>query len=379
MTFTEQEFKKRYARAHELMDEKNLDALLVTEKSNYSYFTPHRSIGWVTKTRPLILILPRDSVPVLVVHEWEIGNAKANCPWITDIRTWIDLPFSISPLIEAFQDLNLTSSRIGMELGNEQRLSIPISDFERLRKEMPKAQFLDGADIFWMLRWKKSEPEIENIRKACIFMSNAIDKTYEEVKVGMSEREVARILYMHMMEEGADMPGVVAICGGPESYEQESHTPADNIIRSGNVLFIDGGCIYNNYWSDMSRMAVLGQPSEKQTKMHKLFCEATERHIEMVRPGVKASDIAKTCVKYIKESGLSSWGVGRMGHGIGLDFTEPPSIMLSDDTPLEEGMVITIEPGTITPYGIFCLEEVLVVTEDGCEILSTANKELKVI
>jgi Xaa-Pro aminopeptidase len=379
VTFTEKEFMNRYARAHELMDEKGLDALLVTEKSNYSYFTAHRSIGWVTKTRPIIFILPRNGDPVLVVHEWEIGNSKANCPWIKDIRTWIDLPFSIKPVVEVFQDLKLTDGRIGVELGHEQRLNVPLEDFEKLKKELPKAQFLDGADVFWRLRWKKSEAEIENIRKACDCMSIAIDKTYEEVKVGMTERDVARILYVHMMEEGADIPGVVAICGGPDSYEQESHTPANNVIRSGNVLFIDGGCIYNEYWSDMSRMAVLGKPSDKQVKMHKLFSEATEKHIEMVRPGVKASDIAKACMKYIRDSGISSWGVGRMGHGIGLNFTEPPSIMLADDTPLEEGMVLTIEPGTITPYGIFCLEEVLVVTEDGSEVISTANKELKVI
>lgn len=182
-----------------------------------------------------------------------------------------------------------------------------------------------------------------------------------------------------MMKEGADIPGTVAICGGPESYEQESHTPADNIIQSGSVLFIDGGCIYNEYWSDMSRMAVLGKPSDKQVKMHKLFREATERHIEMVRPGVKASDIAKACKKFIRDAGLTSWGVGRMGHGIGLNFTEPPSVMLTDDTPLEEGMVLTIEPGTILPYGIFCLEEVIAVTDDGFEVLSTANKDLKII
>lgn len=379
MTFSEQEFKKRYARAYELMKDKNLDALMVTEKSNYCYFTAHRTIGWVTKTRPLIFILPYESDPVLVVHEWEIGNAKANCPWIKDIRTWIDLPFSISPIVEVFNELNLSSGRIGVELGNEQRLNIPLLDFEKLKKELPKAQFIDGSDIFWKIRWKKSKAEVEIIRKACIFMSNAIEKTYDEIVVGMSEREIARILFLHMMKEGADRPGVVAICGGPESYEQESHTPADNIIQSGNVLFIDGGCIYNEYWSDMSRMAVLGKPSDKQTKMHKLFSDATERHIEMVRPGVKASDIAKACKKYIRDSGLTSWGVGRMGHGIGLNFTEPPSIMLTDDTLLEEGMVLTIEPGTIMPYGIFCLEEVIVVTDDGYEILSTANKDLKII
>ncbi|MFW9802411.1 MAG: M24 family metallopeptidase [Candidatus Thorarchaeota archaeon] len=376
MTFTEQEFMNRYARAHELMDDKELDALLVTEKSNYCYFTAHRSIGWVTKTRPIVLILPRNGDPVLVVHEWEIGNSKANCPWIKDIRTWIDLPFSISPLLEVFQDLKLTSSRIGAELGYEQRLNLPLDDFERLKKEMPKAQFVDGSDVFWRVRSKKSKAEIEKIRKACDCMSVAIEKTYDEVSVGMTERDVARILYVYMMNEGADIPGVVAICGGPESYEQESHTPADNTLQSGNVLFIDGGCIYDEYWSDMSRMAVLGQPSEKQKKMHKLFSEATDRHIEMVRPGVKASEIAKTCMKFIRDSGLATWGVGRMGHGIGLNFTEPPSIMLNDDTPLEEGMVLTIEPGTITPYGIFCLEEVIVVTEDGSEIISTANKNL---
>ena len=133
LTFSEQEFKKRYERAYELMKRGNIDALMVTEKSNYCYFTPHRSIGWVTKTRPIILILPYESDPVLIVHEWEIGNAKANCPWIKDIRTWIDLPFSISPVLEVFQDLKLTTGRIGVELGNEQRLNLSPMDFLKLK------------------------------------------------------------------------------------------------------------------------------------------------------------------------------------------------------------------------------------------------------
>ena len=129
----------------------------------------------------------------------------------------------------------------------------------------------------------------------------------------------------------------------------------------------------------MSRAATLGKPSEKQKEMHRLFQEATEKHIEMVRPGVKASDIVKSCLDYVRSKGLKTWGVGRMGHGIGLDFTEPPSITLNDNTSLEEGMVLTIEPGTITPYGVFCTEDVIVVRKDGSEMLTTASRELQEI
>jgi Xaa-Pro aminopeptidase len=379
MTFPIQEFKKRYEKARELMKRKNLDALLITEKSNYSYFTAHRTIGWTTKTRPIILILPLEGDPTLVIHSWEIGNAQSSCPWIKDIRTWTDLPFNIAPLLEPLRNLNLGKSKIGAELGYEQRLNMPLDDFEKLRRELPKTQFEDASEIFWKLRMIKSEAEIKSIRKACEIASEAIEKTLEDVRKGMTEREIGKMLYIHMMELGADRPGVAAICAGPDSYERESQLPTESIISPGNELFIDTGCVYNEYWSDMSRAATLGKPSEKQKEMHNLFQEATEKHIEMVRPGVKASDIVKSCLDYVRRKGLKTWGVGRMGHGIGLDFTEPPSITLNDTTSLEEGMVLTIEPGTITPYGVFCTEDVIVVRKDGSEMLTTAPRELQEI
>lgn len=376
MKFSQQEFQKRYERARELMRANDLDALFVTEKSNYSYFTPHRTIGWASKTRPIIFVLPLNEEPSLLLHEWESGNARSSCPWIKNMKTWVDLPFSISPLTEMFKSLRLTNARIGAELGYEQRLNMPFNDFEKLKKEMPKATFVDASNVFWQLRAIKSNAEVENIRKACVVMSDSIEKTLEEVEDGISEKELARKLYIHVIEGGGDRPGIAALCGSPESYERESQMPSESIIKRGNELFIDTGCIYDEYWSDMSRAAVLGKPTEQQKKMYSLFRKATEKHIEMVRPGVKASEIADSCLDYIRKSGLTTWGVGRMGHGIGLDFTEPPSVTLSDNTVLKEGMVITIEPGTITPYGVFCLEDVVRITKDGTEMLTTANRDL---
>lgn len=192
----------------------------------------------------------------------------------------------------------------------------------------------------------------------------------------MTEKEIGDIFTSTITKRGGTHPWCF-INSGPYNYDVISGAPTNHQVHKGNILWIDGGCTYRGYNSDFCRIAVMGKPSEKQTTMHSTTLQLTELCIEAIRPGVKASDIARLCTVELERRGLDlTFRAGRLGHGIGLMLTEPPHIANYDSTVLEPGMIITIEPGFVTDYGVFQAEENVLVTSDGFEILSTANTEL---
>ncbi|MBV9358639.1 MAG: aminopeptidase P family protein, partial [Chloroflexi bacterium] len=146
-------------------------------------------------------------------------------------------------------------------------------------------------------------------------------------------------------------------------------------------VWMDAGCTVGGYWSDYSRAAVVGPPSAAQREAQALVHEATMAGVRLIRPGVPIGEIAAACEQRLAHfpfritssiSGLA----GRVGHGIGLDATEPPHVSASNHAPLTVGMVISVEPGVATEDGLFHVEENVAVLEDGYEILSVAGREL---
>ena len=390
--FPESEYITRQDKAKQLMAKTNIDALLITAGENLRYFCGFTSM---TRCRPSFLLLPQRASPTLVVQENNKYNAALfSC--VKDIRSYMGLVSSkpgsyIELLIEVFQELGLDKQRVAAELGYEQRMDIPYEDFVRLERESGMS-FIDSSEIIWALRMTKSKKEILCLRKACEIMGKAYEKCFSDAKEDMGESDVATLLQIQMMELGADGSGFVVFNSGLRSPgfrkgEQRPHThalmtgpPTDKKITKGDTLWIDAGCTYKGYWSDFSRMAVVGKPSGSQKRMHRLICDVTEKCVRAVKPGVTASKIVNVCNNELKRKGIGvSFEDGRIGHGVGLLVTEPPHIAPYDTTSLGPGMVITIEPGIVTDYGVFHVEENVLVTKDGYEVLSTANRELRII
>ncbi|MEM3507666.1 MAG: Xaa-Pro peptidase family protein [Candidatus Bathyarchaeia archaeon] len=375
--FPKEEYENRWERAKKLMKDKGFDALLITDGVNYTYLSgAHKDFSY---SRPTIMILPKEGNPTIIIHEFfEGAQKKETC--VKDIRIYRSLlGVPIELIKEVMDEKGLAKGVIGAELGYEQRLGISYNDFEKLKKEIPNAKFLDASGIIWELRMVKSKSEIERIRKACEITSKAYKKCFETIKEGMSEIEVMKILFDFMFKEGGSSPWCI-MNSGPYNYDVVSWGPANFKLKKGNLLWIDAGCIYNDYGSDFSRMASIGEPSEKQKKAYQIVCRITKTCIEAIKPGVKASDVAKLCNKEFQKEGLEiTFRAGRIGHGMGMMLTEPPHIAVYDETVLKPGMVITIEPGIVADYGCFHVEENVLVTEDGYEILSIAERELKVI
>ncbi len=253
---------------------------------------------------------------------------------------------------------------------------MPVRDFLLLREELNEFEWADAAPILWQMRMIKSQRELDCIRRAKAITTRGYVEGLPLVKEGMTEREIAALLTGKMVEHGAEQFWIM-VTSGRGNYRRISGKPTDRKVRRGDMVWVDMGAAVNDYWADFSRAGVIGGPSADQRKYQQLVIETTEVCIRAVKAGVPGGQIVDICEEELRKRGVEiSFNAGRLGHGIGLLFTEPPSIAKWDPVVLAENMVISIEPGLVRDDGVFQTEENLIVTGEGCEILAQAPQEL---
>jgi Xaa-Pro aminopeptidase len=276
-------------------------------------------------------------------------------------------------------------------LGREQRLGMSYNDFVEIKEGLPTAHFMDASDLLWSLRIVKSPLEIDCIRKACDITARAFEKSFKMIREGMTEKEVVGIMHDHITKASGSQAWVVAN-SGPYNYDSGFLTvPGNHCLVKGNLFWMDSGCKFNGYVSDFSRMAAIGTPSDRQKKVYERVDIITRKTVEAIRPGITAAELSRlSSIEFEKAGFKDFWGDGdcsstasnkahRIGHGIGMAYTEMPHIAMYDHTVLKPGMTITIEPTVVTHYGHFNIEEDVLVTEDGYEVLSRASRELIIV
>jgi Xaa-Pro aminopeptidase len=196
----------------------------------------------------------------------------------------------------------------------------------------------------------------------------------------MTETEAATLFAVAHLQAGGNSPSCILVSDRGD-YELPSKPPGSRRFTPGDFVWFDIGCCVGGYHSDFSRSAVLGRVSAAQRRAQDTVNRATWAGVKAIRPGWPVSVIARACDQVLEESGLALTSTishigGRIGHGLGLDVLELPSIHEADPTILQPGMVLTVEPGVSTLDGIFHHEHNVLVTEDGYEILSAAPMEI---
>jgi Xaa-Pro aminopeptidase len=382
--FPQNEYEIRYAKARRLMAEEGLNALLATDITNYTYFGGHKIRLQMVWSRPQILILPIEGEPIVIAQSL-FENMIRKTSWIKNYRLWEVFPFTEQRIMDVLKEFNLNSGKIGVDLGAEYRLGISYSEFDRLKKKLREVDFVDATNIFLKTRQSKTKKEIDCLKKACDITSKAYEKLFDNLKLDMSEIEIAKLMMTLMMEGGSDEGCWTNPRIFPGAYLMSE--PTSRALREGDQLFIDSGAQVKNYKADFSRLAYVGQPSKELKELYELCREITWKEIEATKPGVKASDIAKIGSSQLKKAGIKPKPAGRDGHGLGIGGLELPSICLNDHTVLEEGMVVTMEPevSSITvkpeisnrqPGFRFVQEENVLVTRKGYEVLSWSSRGL---
>jgi len=380
--FPVSEFEARVARAQALMAAEELDLLLLTTEPEVRYFSGFLTQFWQSPTRPWFLLVPRAGKPVAVIPG--IGAAAMERTWLDDIRTWpspCPEDEGLSLLVETITELGGDKPVIGIPSGPETHLRLPLSDYAALQASLPDAVFRDDGGIHRRLRMIKSEAEIGKIRTACQMVSGVFEDWSSWLAVGMNEREVFRDFKIACLKSGVDDVSYLVGGAGAGGYGDIISPPSDRRIIDGDVLILDTGSMHDGYFCDFDRNFAIGTPSDDVGSAYAAAYAATDAALAAARPGATCADLFRAMTHVMEEGGAQVSDVGRLGHGLGMQLTEWPSITVSDQTVLQAGMVLTLEPGLdYAPGKMMVHEENIVIREDGAELLTRrAPREIPVI
>ena len=379
---TREELIERAAGLRQRMARAGLDALLLTTGDNLKYVSGYPSPSR-SGPRPFLFILPLAGEPVFIVHSGREGEAR-RFSWAGDIRTYYPLSHApVDQIVAVLCELRLENARIGVEIGVEQCMDIPLTDFWAIQARLPGAVFADSAPVLWGARLHKTAMEISRLRRACQITSAAYNQAYASIHAGMTEQEAGQIMKNAMLAQGAEDTWLL-MTSGTGNYDLISRGPGPRQLEKGDFVYIDGGCSVSGYWSDFDRVGVVGKPTPAQVEAQHFAEEITQTAVDLVRPGASTREIARRCAQELKRfpypvTSDIGYLAARIGHGIGITTLEPPNIAEYEDTILEPGMVITIEPGVATGFGVFHVEQDVLVTESGHEVLSTAHTGIRQI
>lgn len=370
--FDTAEFARRAARAQRLMAAHQLDGVVLTTPQNIRWATGFDSQFWESPTRPWFVVLPAMGEPIAIVPE--IGAAEFERTWLSDVRAWPSprpADDGTSLLAAALLDLPRRHGRVGFELGAEQSLRMPVTQFLALQGRTPGVDLVDGSACLWALRMVKTEAEIAHLAWICDLASDVYERAPTLLNETMTERDAARALRIALAEAGADATPFLPVIAGPGGPSQIICGPSDRRFQPGDLAFVDTGSVYDGYYCDFDRLYAVGEISDAAKRAYDLVWRATEAGIAAARPGVTAQALHRAMAAVIEEAGPIGAGAGRFGHGVGLQLTEPPSHMPGDQTVICEGMVLTIEPGVeYAPGRLIVQEENLVIRADGPELLT---------
>ena len=380
--FSDDEYEARRQRAQDRMRELSIDALLLMSETEFTYFTGFQSNFWQSPTRPWFLIIPSQGKPVAVIPS--IGENAISASCIDDVRVWSSpnpQDEGISLLAATLKEFTSTHKSIGVLMGPETHLRMPANDVGKLRIVLGGIELRDATDIIRNLRMVKSEREIEKHIFVCDLVSKAYENVPNLVRAGMSEREVIQAYRIDVLSRGVDSVPYIIATAAPEGSDDAIRKPSDRAMTEGDVLFIDTGAEVDGYYSDFDRNFAIGKASDATRRAYELVYKATDAGIAAVRPGARTCDIWKAMADVLGMSEASGGGVGRMGHGVGLRNTEWPSIMPTDETVLQAGMVFAIEPGIdFAPGKMMLHEENIVVRENGAQLITRrAAPEIPII
>ena len=378
LIFPADEYRRRTRALQAEMARGGLGALLLTTPADVFYVTGFLTRFWESPARPWFVVVPAAGDPVAVIPS--IGAELMGRCWIRDIRTW-NAPDpaddGVSLLAGTLCDLVPAAQRIGIPMGLESHLRMPVADFRRLQARIAPRRIVDGTAAVYRVREIKSEPEIARIRATCAIADAAFARVPEFARRGVPLSRVFRDFQVALLQEGADWVSYVAGGAGPGGYGDVISPADDRPLQEGDVLMLDTGAVRDGYFCDFDRNYAIGRASDPVRRAHAALHVATDAALATLRPGMLARDLHRLLTGALAREGAVAGG-GRLGHGLGLTLTEWPSLTPLDDTELREGMVLTLEPGVeIAPGRILVHEENIVLRAGGPELLSRrAPREL---
>lgn len=351
----------RLEKLNSKMQAERLEAILVTNQKNIYYLTglwASFAAVLITPSKRVLITDSRYSILAKeTVRDFEIVLVKG------------DLPVTLSELL---------IGETCQELGFEDELSV--ADFKRYELALAPIQLKPLSGFVEGLRLIKDAGEIAAIKKACQISDRAFLDVLNFIKPGKTDQEVANFLEFRMKELGGEGASFDIISVSGERSAMPHGTPSPKLIERGDALTLDFGTFYDHYVSDITRTIFIGHVTEEQEKVYQTVLKANQAVIEAARAGLTYKDYDRMARDLIVSADYGSYFTHSIGHGIGLDIHENPFFSRAEHQQLKAGMVVTDEPGIYLDgnFGVR-IEDDLVITETGCEVLTQSPKELIVL
>jgi len=381
----------RRRRLEQALEQAPFDACLAVATTNVDYATGYRSVaGQVHGTSSLgALVLPGRTVvagPAADVPSVvEAGVAETDLfahgrfyfestrpSRLTELADTHD--GFVDALVSAVHHAGLDRSRLGVDTRG-----LTPQDHARLADALPQARLVDAGDWFAGVRAVKLPEEVARLREAARITEDAIHAGIDAIAEGVSETDLQLVVASHLATHGMTPKFVVATVGLRSAYSDTTASP-DQRVRAGDLVRFDVGGLLDGYWSDLGRTAVVGAPDDLQRSRYDAVLAGEQAQLDLARPGVRASEVFEVAVREVERGGPVPYRRHHCGHGIGLDVYEQPIIGPAHDRELEPGMVFCFEtPFYELGWGGMMVEDTVVITEDGCELLSVSDRSMRVV
>lgn len=356
------DYSGRQRKTIESMHDEKLDALLVTHLPNIRYLCGFTGSAGVLACSAGKWVFITDGRYTTQARE-EVKGARvliAKGPALAAAAKWLQ---------------TAKAAAVGIEAEH-----MVVSMSSALKKMLPRTVRLrETRGLVERLRTLKEPEEIDRIREAVVLGAGLLEAAARALRHGVAETAVAAEIEYAARQAGASgMSFDTIVASGPRSAMPHARASGAEIVRNGFVV-MDFGVILAGYCSDMTRTAYVGRVSKRERAMYEAVREAQQAAIDAVRGGIEAGRVDAAARKVLTRAGLGKYFTHSTGHGVGLEIHESPRIARGALEVLEPGMIITVEPGAYVPgVGGVRIEDMVLVTESGCEVLTPASKEMMV-
>jgi Xaa-Pro dipeptidase len=374
--FSAAEYARRLAALRARMETAGLDVLLVVVPENLFYLTGYETIGYASFA---LLLVRRDGEPLLFVREMERTVAETTT-WLSGFETFTDTEDPVERAVDLLRKRGWLDGRVGVELGDS---FVSPATMDRLRRRL--GETADGTGLVEPGRRIKSDEELAWIRRACRLTEAGMGAALRAIRPGASENEVAGAAYAAFMAGGSDfMAGDPIVTSGWRSGVAHL-TFGDRTLERGDTLLLEMSACQRRYFGPLMRGAVLPPVRDEVRRMADVIVEALNDAIAAIRPGATSGDVDAACRGPIERAGYEPFFRKRTGYSVGVGYAPDwgeghiVSLRREDPTPLQPGMVFHMPPALRIPrqYGLGFSETVL-VTETGCEVLTSFPRQLHV-
>jgi len=339
--------------------ELEVDALLVTKLANVRYLT-----GF-TGSSAMALVGPTESV---FFTDGRYGEqSRHEVPDLTRVASMENLA---GPIHEHVRRLGI--ARLGFE-----RHAVTVAQRDRWQEVFEGVELAGVGEEVERLRWAKDSEELALLRSAQEATDGAFEDILDLLVVGITERQAGAQLELAMARHGTDALSFDPIVAFGEHAAEPHHRPCHRALDEGDVIKMDFGALVGGYHADMTRTVAFGEPASELRKVHDVVAAAQQAGIDALRPGAAAGDVDRAARSVIEDAGYGDRFTHGLGHGVGLEIHEGPSLRRNGEDVLPVGAVVTVEPGIYLPgMGGVRIEDAVEVTEDGASVLGTSTREL---